>query len=97
MAAVSACFQIGDSVYVRKAFPPGHIRTPYYIRGKKGIVADVLAAFPNPEDRAKGEDGDPVQPLYRVRFLQTVAWGNYDGSPEDTLDIEIFQHWLEPT
>jgi len=96
MAAEPTRFQIGDKVHVQKIFPPGHIRTPYYIRGKMGVIADVLAAFPNPEKRSRGQDGEPTQPLYRVQFLQTDAWDNYDGNPEDTLEIEIFQHWLEP-
>ena len=30
-------FRIGDRVVVRERFPAGHIRTPFYIRGKRGI------------------------------------------------------------
>jgi len=39
--------------------------------------------------------GEPKQPLYRVRFLQTEVWPGYRGNPEDALEVEIFQHWLE--
>ena len=28
----------GDRVRVREDFPPGHIRTPVYVRGKEGVV-----------------------------------------------------------
>jgi len=91
-----ALFQIGDAVHVRDAYPPGHIRTPYYIRGKSGVVADMVGQFPNPEQRSRGEDGLPAQPLYRVRFKQTETWPDYTGNPDDTVDIEILQHWLEP-
>jgi hypothetical protein len=31
-----------------------------------------------------------------VRFLQTDLWDDYDGSPEDLVEIEIYEHWLEP-
>lgn len=38
----------------------------------------------------------PRQPLYRVTFHQRDVWEGYTGSPADTLDIEIYQAWLEP-
>jgi hypothetical protein len=32
----------------------------------------------------------------RVRFLQKAVWGAaYEGPDHDTLDVEIFGHWLE--
>ena len=31
-------FAEGDRVRVRRAYPPGHVRTPYFIRGKTGEV-----------------------------------------------------------
>lgn len=92
---MSAKFAIGDRVTVRKLDPPGHVRTPYYIRGKPGVIERVLEAFPNPEDRAYGRSGEPKQVLYRVRFLQKEVWTDYAGPPTDTVDVEIYQHWLE--
>jgi hypothetical protein len=88
-------FKAGDRVKVRKAFPLGHIRTPFYIRGHSGTVERICGSFPNPEELAQMRDGLPAVPLYRVRFRQKDVWPDYAGSPEDTLDIEIFQHWLE--
>jgi len=93
---MTARFTIGDRVRIAERYPPGHIRTPYYIRGKRGVIAAVLGEFPNPEELAKGHDGLPALPTYRVRFRQTEAWPDYDGDPGDTLDLEIYQHWLEP-
>ncbi len=93
---MSTPFNTGDRVRVRFSFPPGHVRTPYYIRGKRGIIERVLGPFPNPEERAYGRSGEPKQPLYRVRFLQREVWPDYAGPPADTVDIEIYQHWLEP-
>ncbi|MGE3806957.1 MAG: SH3-like domain-containing protein [Gemmataceae bacterium] len=90
-----ACFQPGDRVRVRALFPPGHVRTPWYIRGKEGIIERVLPAFPNPEECAYGRSGLPGQPLYRVRFLQRELWPDYQGAAGDTIDVEIYQHWLE--
>lgn len=89
-------FRVGDVVRVRMAHPPGHIRTPFYIRGKTGTVERVLAVFPDPEECALGRPGLPGRRLYRVRFPQREVWADYHGSPEDTLDIEIYEHWLHP-
>jgi nitrile hydratase len=86
----------GDRVLVRRAYPPGHIRTPWYIRGKTGVVERICGDFGNPEELAYGRDGKPKQPLYRVRFMQNEVWEDYTENPSDTVDIEIFEHWLEP-
>lgn len=89
-------FRPGDAVAVRFAHPPGHIRTPFYIRGKQGVIERICGEFANPEERAYGRDGLPKRPLYRVRFEQRHVWPDYDGPGRDTVDIEIFEHWLEP-
>jgi len=91
-----ARFVAGDNVTVRRAFPPGHLRTPYYIRGKSGQIAQVLDSFANPEELAYGFDGKPERPLYRVRFVQKDVWADYDGPEGDTVDLEIQEHWLSP-
>ncbi len=92
---MKARFRAGDRVRVRAAFPLGHVRTPFYIRGKAGVVERVLGSFRNPEELAYGRSGKPAQPLYRVRFPQPEVWPQYAGSAEDTVDVEIYQHWLE--
>ena len=90
-----ARFKAGERVKVLKAFPPGHIRTPYYIRGQVGEIERICGAFPNPEELAQMRSGLPAQPLYRVRFRQKDVWPDYSGNPADVLEVEIFQHWLE--
>lgn len=86
----------GERVRVRRAYPPGHVRTPFYARGKTGIVADVVGRYPNPERLAYNLPGDPAPTLYRVRFRQADLWPDYAGPAGDTVDIEIFEYWLEP-
>jgi nitrile hydratase len=93
---ISARFRTGDRVAVRAAYPIGHVRTPYYIRGKRGVIERLCGAYSNPEELAYARPGLPKQPLYRVRFLQREVWPAYSGSLRDTVDVEIFQHWLEP-
>jgi nitrile hydratase subunit beta len=89
-------YQPGDAVRVRFADPPGHIRTPWYIRGHAGVVERLCGSFGNPEELAYNRPDTPRQPLYRVRFRQTQIWPDYRGAATDTVDIEIYQHWLEP-
>ena len=88
-------FNVGDPVRVRLAFPPGHIRTPFYIRGCVGEVERICGAFPNPEELAQMRSGEPKQPLYRVRFRQKDVWPDYRGADADVVEVEIYQHWLE--
>lgn len=93
---MSVRFDVGERVRVRVAFPPGHVRTPFYVRGKTGVVERVLGPFHNPEELAYGRRGGPPLPLYRVRFLQREVWPDYAGRDDDTVDVEVYQHWLEP-
>ena len=89
-------FSAGQRVRVRKAHVPGHLRTPWYIRGASGTVERYCGSFANPEELAYNRPGLPAQPLYRVRFPQRQVWPDYRGPAHDTIEIEIFQHWLEP-
>ena len=75
--------------------PPGHVRTPAYLRGKIGAIERPLGSFGNPEQLAYRQPSDPV-PLYRVRFLQTHEWPGYAGPANDVIEMEIYEHWLEP-
>lgn len=91
---MSGDFSPGDKVRVIRTHPPGHRRTPYYIRGKTGEIERVCGAFRNPEELAYGFDGLPKKTLYRVRFRQKEVWPDYRGPDTDTVDVDIFEHWL---
>lgn len=84
-----------DRVRVRTMMPPGHVRTPAYLRGKSGVIERALGPFPNPEQLAYRQRAGQ-RPLYRVRFTMAEIWGPQAENPDDTLDAEIFAHWLEP-
>jgi nitrile hydratase len=89
-------FNVGDRVRVKVAHPPGHRRTPAYIRGKSGVIERVCGSFANPEELAYGFDGEPKRVLYRVRFLQREVWRHHTGAADDLIELEIYEHWLEP-
>jgi len=89
-------FEVGDRVRVKRSFPPGHRRTPFYIRGKGGVIERICGSFPNPEELAYGFSGEPKRVLYRVRFAQKDVWPDYQGPAQDRIELEIYEHWLEP-
>ena len=89
-------FVIGDVVKVRCAYPPGHVRTPTFIRGKQGVIEALPGVYPNPEELAYGRSGTPEQPLYRVRFWQSEVWSAYTGPAADSIVVDIYEHWLVP-
>jgi hypothetical protein len=93
---LTARFAPGDEVAVRLAFPPGHIRTPVYVRGHRGRIERLCGLFGNPETLAYGGDGLPKRPLYRVRFRAAELWPDYAGQAGDHVEVEIYEHWLEP-
>lgn len=82
-------------VRVKALVPPGHVRAPFYLRGKVGRIERSLGSFGNPEEQAYGRLGDR-KPLHRVRFRMQELWGPDAEHPNDTLDAEIYEHWLEP-
>lgn len=84
----------GTRVRIREDYPVGHFRTPVFVRGKVGTVTRKFGDFGNPEVLSCDRDG-PTKALYEVRFKQTELWPDYAGSPYDTLDIDIYEHWLE--
>src|SRR5215472_14707292 len=93
-ATTDARFAPGMRVRVEQRDVSGHNRTPRYVRGKCGVVERICGAFGNPEELACGTlDGRRV-PLYRVRFAQRDLWPGYAGAPGDTLDVELYEHWL---
>jgi nitrile hydratase len=91
-------FQPGDLVRVLTFDPQTHVRTPAYVRGKQGWIERVHGEFRNPESLAYGGDGLPQQPLYLVGFRQSDLWhARYAESPADSLYVDLYEHWLEPS
>ena len=74
----------------------GHVRTPLYVREKLATIERYCGEFENPENRAYGRVGQERIRLYRVRLNQRDLWPDYEGPKDDTLEIEIYDHWLKP-
>lgn len=95
-APLAAAFEPGDVVRVKNVHPPGHRRTPRYIRGHRGVIERYCGQFPNPEELAHGFSGLPKRRLYRVAFLQRELWPDYRGADADRVVVDVYEHWLEP-
>jgi nitrile hydratase len=94
-AAPAPRFSLGQRVRVRSSAPLGHVRTPWYCRGKAGVIERYCGVFRNPEELAYAREGTPEKALYRVRFPSHELWDAYEGATTDTTDIEIYEQWLE--
>ncbi len=92
-------FAMGKRVRVKSGAPIGHVRTPWYVRGRSGVVERVLGHFHDPQELAYGRSDGPKLPLYRVRFALGEVWPGEAGAgfgESDTIDVEIYESWLEP-
>jgi nitrile hydratase len=93
---MSERFSVGDRVRVRRAYPPGHVRAPYFTRGKVGEVQAIAGSYRNPEQLAYGITDAERLPLYRVIFRQSDLWSDYKGGPKDTTVVDFYENWLDP-
>ncbi len=89
-------FQPGDPVEVLDLRKEGHVRTPGYVRGKRGTIHQFCGYFLNPEALSVGDASGPLFPLYRVGFPMKDLWQQVPASEDDMLFIEIYDHWLAP-
>jgi nitrile hydratase len=84
---------VGATVRACNVHPPGHTRLPRYVRGKRGVVHRVHAAFVFPDANAHGAGENP-QYLYTVRFDGAELWGR-DAEPAAAVHVDLFEPYLE--
>jgi nitrile hydratase beta subunit len=65
--AVDPRFAVGDRVRVQRMRPPGHNRSPRYLRGVEGVVERVQCNDHRP--------GAGAEPVYLVSFAAADIWG----------------------
>jgi nitrile hydratase len=87
-------FKPGDKVQVRRAPPEAHCRTPWYLRGRMGTVAEIAGVFRNPSLLAFHKPGLPKLPLYRVEFRHCDVFDTEPGP--DKIVADLYDHWLQP-
>ena len=87
MESSTGGFKVGDRVAVKRENPGGNPRTPKYIRGKTGTVAEVHGVISNLRDHR-----DLYPPLYTVAFEVKEVFG---GETLDELRVDLHEDWLE--
>ncbi len=89
-----ARFALGDAVVARNIHPRTHTRIPRYVRGHKGVVAQLHGIHVFPDANALGH-GEAPQWLYGVCFAGTELWGE-DSNPSLTVMVDLWEPYLEP-
>lgn len=97
-AAPRPRFTMGKRVRVSRGAPIGHCRTPWWARGRSGVIERVVGHFADPAALAYGRRNAQTLALYRVRFALSDIWPDRgDGYADiDTIDAEIYEPWLAP-
>lgn len=99
-------YRPGDAVRVRSYYADGgveyrrpHVRTPGYVYGVRGRVSAVCGRYADPSLLAFGVPDVPQVWLYRVEVSMADLWPERNGGGEsgDTVSVEIYEHWLQPS
>jgi nitrile hydratase subunit beta len=86
-------FSVGDRVRVRQWHPPGHTRCPGYVRGHVGVVTRCDGWFSIPDVEAHSVHR-ASEATYSVRFDADELWN--DGQPSVTVNVDLWDNYLEP-
>ena len=87
-------FRTGQRVQVADRAHVGHHRTPGYVRARSASW-NASTRRSRTRRHAYGADGLPLRPLYLVGFAAARLWADYRGRADDTLRLDLFEHWLE--
>ncbi len=89
-------FGEGDRVRVQWRFPDGHIRTPFYLRGKTGTVVRSHGAFLDAERLANGLPGVPATVVYQVAFAwEDLFPAGADARGRTLILADLQDNWLD--
>jgi len=88
-----ARFKVGDTVRVKNLHPPGHTRSPRYVRGRVGTIDAVRGMHVYPDSNASTLNENP-QWLYTVRFTGTELWGE-GGDASLIVSVDAFEPYLD--
>lgn len=88
-------FKPGDRIVVRTSEPSHHVRTPGYVKGKRGVVLAYRGTWPNPELLAYRMEDPSGVALFTVQFSLESLWKDYVGNADDCVTVDLYEHWLE--
>jgi hypothetical protein len=90
-------FKVGDRLRVKDMPDLFYNQTPGYLRGAIGVVTEIVYESPAPEDEAWGHL-DKVEWFYLLCFRHADIWEDDSpgANPEDTIQAQVCERWLEP-
>ena len=89
-------FKVGDRVRVMSEVPSGTNRTPFFIRGRKGVIAFSHGLAGNPRALSYGGTGEPNLPLYGVSFHMAHLYDEDPAFVGDRVVVDVWEDWLAP-
>ncbi|WP_051079951.1 SH3-like domain-containing protein [Thioalkalivibrio thiocyanodenitrificans] len=97
MAGTPPRFKVSDRLRVKDQPDIFYNQTPGYIRGIIGTVTEIAYESPAPEDEAWGHI-DKVEWFYVLCFRHGDIWedDSPDTNPNDTIQAQVSERWLEP-
>lgn len=84
-------FGAGDRVLVKRMRPEDHNRCPRYVRGVVGTIDAVCGEDHVP---AAYKTGQPIEPVYTVRFDSHDLWGVTE-EPPFAVFVDLWESYLE--
>lgn len=87
----------GCGVRLARRAVPGHHRMPAYAMGCRGVVVHDCGPAEDAEALAHGRPPAPRR-VYRVRLRMADLWpaATSGAAPADSLELEVYDTWLEP-
>ena len=100
-AGPAPLFDVGDLVQTRSHSPNpvvagGHTRLPQYAMGRIGRIVQRHGNHVLPDTNAHFMGENP-EPLYAVEFDAQTLWGSAAEDGADTMVLDLWQSYLEPT
>lgn len=91
--ALAPRFAVGDRVRAKNLHPPGHTRTPRYVRAKVGTVAVALGVQESADAFAAGDE-TAYEHVYAVGFPGAELWG--PDAEAAAVHVDLYERDLEP-
>jgi len=93
-AMAAARFGKGQRVRTRSGEIPHHTRLPGYVKGKVGVIEQVLGVHVFADTHAQGL-GEQPEWLYTVVFDEDELWGARDAPQGIKLSVDAWEPYLE--